>query len=492
MNKWVALSLAVVGPAALSFCVVAPEKGSEAAPAKASGAPEMIQTTNVTRLYNETCGKCHGENGEGGGAGTKTLLTEEKFDQKYDRPFFDAIKNGVPDMGMEAYGGSLTDEQIWGQVVHIRELQARYLRSQKGSSRATNGVYSTKLHGYRIETIVDQSVGLSTPWSIDWLPDGRALLTNRSGSMLVLKGKAAVGRVNSLPKSIEQGQGGLMEVAVHPQYAQNGWIYLSLADPAKSGNGALTKIVRGKLTWQGDDATWGSEQTIYEAGQEFYNRAGVHFGSKIAFDGKGKVWFTIGERGGMMRAQEPTTPYGKTYRVNEDGSIPADNPFPGNPMWSLGHRNQQGLAFDSEGNLWVTEHGPRGGDELNMIAKGANYGWPVVAFSINYNDSPFRTPWPKDDLKVTQPVFRWLPSIGASGLDLVTGNAFPKWKGDLLAGGLSGANVDRFRVKGGKLIEREEILHGMGRVRDIKTASDGTIYLVMNGPDRVIRLVPAS
>jgi len=452
------------------------------------------QSINVTRVYMDTCSKCHGANGEGGGAGTKTLLTEEKFDQKLDKAYFDAIKNGVPDMGMEAYGPSMSDEEIWAQVVHIRELQAKALRAEKGSPKAVDGVYTDPRHKYKIETVVETSEGLKTPWAIDWLPDGRMLVTNRPGFLSVVDKGKVTGQVEGIPESVELGQGGLMEVAVHPQYAKNGWVYLAYTEPG--GNGGLTKVVRGKITFAGGSGKWGSQETIFEADKKFYTRAGVHFGARIVFDGKGHVWFTIGERGGNQLAQELTNPFGKTYRLNEDGSEPADNPFRGTEgaikgIWSYGHRNQQGLVLDLEGTPWVTEHGPRGGDEVNRIEKGANYGWPVVAWSINYNDTPFRTPWPKGDLKVVQPAFRWLPSIGACGLDVVRGPAFPQWKGDLVAGGLSGANVDRLRMKDGKLVERQELVHGMGRVREVTVGRDGFVYIALNQPDKVIRLVPA-
>jgi len=465
---------------------------AERAPAPVVESMPVSQQTSMTRLYNDTCAKCHGLAGEGGGAGTQSLLTREKFDQKYDKPYFDAIKKGVPDAGMEAYGATMTDEQIWGLVVHIRELQGRALREQFGSPKAENGVYKSKHQDFRLETVVDRGAGLDIPWSIDWLPDGKMLVTNRSGALVVVENGKVGSAIEGVPESVHMGQGGLMEVAVHPSYRQTGWIYLSFTDPAKNGNGGMTKIVRGKLQFSGGTARWTGTQTIYEAAQEFYTRAGVHFGSKIVFDGKGHIYFSVGERGTNMRAQDTATPYGKIMRVNEDGSIPADNPIPGNPMWSYGHRNQQGLTLDLEGNLWDTEHGPRGGDEFNLIKKGGNYGWPVIAFSINYSDAPFRTPWPTPDQKMLLPEFRWLPSIGASGMDTVRGAAFPKWRGDILAGGLVGQNLDRFRVANGRMVEREELLHGHGRVRDIAVASDGTIYLAMNGPDRILRLVPAN
>lgn len=452
-------------------------------------APESLasQGSSVTAAYQTACAKCHGQNGEGGGGGTLTLLTEDKFDQKWDKPFFDAIKNGVPDMGMEGYGASMTDEQIWGQVVHLRELQARALRAKNGSPKPVNGMYRSKRHNFKVETVLEE--GLKTPWGIDWLPDGRMLVTNRPGTMvLVSNGKAQ--EISGMPESREMGQGGLMEVAVHPNYRSNGWIYLAYTEAAASGRGGMTKIVRGKL----NGTAWASQQTIFEADQKHYTGAGVHFGSRITFD-KGLVYFAIGERGGNMKAQELDNPFGKVFRVRDDGSIPADNPFRDTPgampgIWSYGHRNHQGLAMDANGNLWDTEHGPRGGDEVNRIQKGANYGWPVVAFSINYNDTAFRTPWPKDGLKVTQPVFRWLPSIGASGLDIGRGNAFPNWKGDLFAGGLSGANLDRIRISGDKVVEREELLHGLGRVREVAVGPDGFVYVALNQPDKIIRLVP--
>jgi len=457
------------------------------------------QQVSVSQLYNDTCSKCHGVNAEGGGGGTKSLINFDKYDQKWDKPFFDTIKNGAPNMGMEAYGQTMSEKAIWALVVHLRELQAKGLRAQFGSPKPSGGVYSSKRHNFRIETILDQSQGLKTPWAIDWLPDGKMLVTNLPGTMFIAEGSKVIGKIEGLPATATIGQGGLMDVAVHPDYANNGWIYIAYAEPkADDPKAGLTKIVRGKLKFTGKNAQWTGQQTVFEADQQFYTSAGIHFGSRIVFDGKGHVFFVVGERGGNMLAQELGNPFGKIYRTNEDGSIPADNPFAKQPgpkhvgaIWSYGHRNPQGLVIDLAGNLWDTEHAPRGGDEVNMIAKGSNYGWPVICFGINYNDSPFQVPWPTASQKMSMPTFRWLPSIGACGLDVVRGNAFPQWKGDLVAGGLSGQNVDRIRVSGDKLVEREELIQGMGRVRDVMTGPDGNIYVVLNQPDIVIRLAPA-
>ncbi|HLP00263.1 MAG TPA: PQQ-dependent sugar dehydrogenase, partial [Fimbriimonas sp.] len=332
------------------------------------------QGVNITGLYNDTCAKCHGTNGEGGGGGTKSLLTVDKFHQKWDRAFFDATRNGVPEAGMEGYGATMSDEEIWGLVVHIRELQNKAIRGQT-APKAEGNNYTSKLHNYRLETVVDASQGLKTPWSLDWLPDGKMLVTNRPGYMSVVVDGKVVSQVSGMPRSVEQGQGGLMEVAVHPDYAKNGWIYLSLSDPAESGRGAMTKIVRGKLSWNGNTATWVGQQTLFQAPQDTYTGAGVHFGSKIAFDGKGHVFFSCGDRGQGMNAQDVTKPNGKVYRINEDGSVPSDNPFIGkggvaDKVWSYGHRNPQGLTIDGNGRVWDTEHAPRGGDELNLVQKG--------------------------------------------------------------------------------------------------------------------------
>ncbi len=473
-----------------------PSMAVESSSSSPVGGPKMMQRVNVTSFYNTACAKCHGVNGEGGGGGTPSLNTREKFDQKLDKPFFDAIKNGVPNMGMDAYGETNSDELIWGLVVHIRELQGKALRAEFGSPKAVNGVYKSQRADYKVEVAVAQGDGLKTPWGIDWLPDGTMLVTNRPGYLSVVKNGKVVGKVEGIPRSVEIGQGGLMEVAVHPSYSKNGWVYLSYTEPKEgSDREGMTKLVRGKLTWSGNDAKWGNQETIWETSQDNYSGAGVHFGNRIVFD-KGMIYFSTGERGQGDRAQDLTRPNGKIHRVMEDGAIPKDNPFVGvsgavKSVWSYGHRNPQGLAMGLDGRLWDTEHGPRGGDEVNLIQKSKNYGWPVVALSINYNDSADWTPWPKDGKEIVQPIFRWIPSIGACGLDVVDGAAFPGWKGDLMAGGLSGANVDRIRTKDGKFVEREEILHGMGRVRDVSTAPDGTIYVALNQPDMIVRIVPA-
>jgi glucose/arabinose dehydrogenase len=459
---------------------------------------EAQQRTNVSRLYRESCAKCHGERAEGGGGGTPSLLSPDKFDQKWDKPFFDAIKKGVPNMGMEAFGESLSDPEIWALVVHIRERQEEYMRENVWPSQlAVGGTQETKHHAYRMESVIEPGRGLRTPWGIDWLPDGTMIVTNRSGSVHLFKNGELGPAIEGIPASTEIGQGGMMEVTVHPQYVKNGWIYLGFTDPKPgSPREGQTKIVRGKLQRSGLSARWVSQQTIFECAPDTYNGSGVHFGNRIVFDGKGHIFFSIGERGNENLAQDLSKPNGKVYRVKEDGTVPNDNPFVNQPgaikaIWSYGHRNPQGLAFDGEGRLWDTEHAPRGGDEVNLVEKGSNYGWPVISFGINYQDTPKTIPWPTEDQNFAMPVFRWIKSIGACGMSTGNGKAFPQWKGDIFAGGLSGRNVDRFRFRAGKMVEQERILAAPGRVREVAVGPDGFIYVALNQPDTIVRLVPA-
>ncbi|MBL8060875.1 MAG: PQQ-dependent sugar dehydrogenase [Chthonomonas sp.] len=496
MIKWItAFASIAVG------CTAIPSSDQEVAQTNSAPEAELVafaQNSSVSGIYDRTCAKCHGDRGQGGGGGTQSLNTTEKFHQKYDRPYFDAIKNGVKDMGMEAYAETLTDQQIWGLVVHIRELQYEAYRRENGGPKAKDGVYQAQGHSYKVTTVLPRGGGLSTPWGIDWLPDGRSLITNKAGTILVTREDRILGSVSGLPTVAVIGQGGLMDVAVHPKYRENGWIYLSYSDPGQRSGTAFTKIVRGKLKWTGSDAEWTEQQTIYQAPQEMYSGGGVHFGNRTVFDGKGHIYVCYGERGQGNLSQDLTKTNGKILRLKEDGTIPADNPFVNSPgavkaIWSYGHRNPQGLVMGLDGVLWDTEHGPRGGDELNKVVKGGNYGWPLVAFSINYNDAPLATPWPSASQKFVQPEMRWLPSIAACGLDVIRGGAFPQWRGDLIAGGLAGQTVRRIRVKDGKYVDQEELIWNMGRVRDVAVHPlTGEIYVLLNQPDTVVKISRAN
>jgi glucose/arabinose dehydrogenase len=462
---------------------------------------------SIADLWANNCANCHGKVGQGGGAGTRSLLTDDKFGQELDRPFFDAIRNGVEGTAMTGFSKTLSEEQAWGLVVHVRELQSRNRRDRLGSPKESGGVYQTSQATYAIEPVVES--GLQVPWSVAFFPEGSPikgmLVTNRPGNVQVFADGKLGPPISGTPKVRNSGQGGMMDVALHPDFVKNGWVYLAFSD-AKGDAGrssGMTKIVRGKIERAGEGLAWTHQETIFEAKDVHYLRTDLHFGCRIVFqgpqpDGRFYVFWGIGERGMGQHAQDLTRPNGKVHRLWDDGAVPDDNPFKDRAdaypsIWSYGHRNPQGLAFDLRGDLYDTEHGPRGGDEFNIVTRGANYGWPEVSFGMNYDGSAYKTPWADktaDGSTITMPLDRWLPSIGACGLDVMHGSAFPAWEGDMMAGGLSGANVDRIRIKDRKVVEREEIFHGHGRVRDVVCGPDGFLYVVLNDPDIVVRLVP--
>jgi glucose/arabinose dehydrogenase len=374
-------------------------------------------------------------------------------------------------------------------VIYIREQGARYARERTTFAKPDpNMTVKSELHPFTLETVVE---GVETPWSIAFLPDGRMLVTEKPGRLrIVEKGKLLPEPVSGTPPVWAKGQGGLLDVAVHPDYAKNGWIYLSYSDPGPDET-ALTAVVRGKLR----DGQFVDQQHIYKAPLEFYRKGEVHFGSRFVFDGKGHLFFSMGERGQGPDAQDLSRPNGKVHRVNEDGTIPADNPFAGKPgaqptIWSYGNRNPQGLAqHPVTGELWEAEHGPRGGDELNVIRPGRNYGWPIITYGMNYDGTPMTDETAREGME--QPVNYWTPSIAICAIDFYRGSAFPQWKNQLFVGALAYQEVRRLVIDGGKVTHQEVLFKNVGRVRDIVSGPDGAIYVAFNQPDRISRIVPA-
>lgn len=254
---------------------------------------------------------------------------------------------------------------------------------------------------------------------------------------------------------------------------------------------SLTKIVRGRI----EDGKWIEEETIYQGPIEHYRKAGgYHFGSRIAFDGNGHLFFSIGDRGAQNQAQDLTLPNGKVHRVFDDGRIPSDNPFLGQPdavpsIWSYGHRNPQGLDFDPrDDSLWSTEHGPRGGDELNLVRPDLNYGWPVITYGMNYNGTPITSETSREDMEQT--ALHWTPSIAVCGIDFYESQVFPEWTGNLLVTGLAHRSLRRIVIEDQKVTHQEIILQDTVRFRDVGTGPNGLIYAAINGPDKIVRLVP--
>jgi glucose/arabinose dehydrogenase len=290
-------------------------------------------------------------------------------------------------------------------------------------------------------------------------------------------------------------QAGMYDVVPHPNYAQNGWLYFAYADPKENAKGekvSLTKIIRGKVK----DGALAEQQTIYEASVDHYVKAGgVHFGGRIVFDGKGNLYFTIGERGGQMVAQNLALPVGKIHRVHDDGRVPGDNPFVKDPkalktIWSYGHRNPQGLALHpATGDLYDLEHGPRGGDEVNLVLPGRNYGWPVISWGMDYPGTPIGEGLTAKE-GMEQPVKYWVPSIAPCGANFYTGDKFPKWKNNLFVASLVGEQLVRLELRGNKLIAEEMLFRDLGRIRHVIGGPDGALYLLL--PTRIARMSPAN
>jgi aldose sugar dehydrogenase len=351
-------------------------------------------------------------------------------------------------------------------------------------------------HEFRVVTVAE---GLDHPWSLAFLPDGRMLVTERDGRLRVIRdGVVQPEAVAGVPAVWANGQGGLLDVVPHPDFASNRLVYLSFSKPREGE--ATTAVVRGRL--EGNRLV--DVEEIFEANAWTDRRQ--HFGSRLAFDRDGYLFITVGDRGaspGLENAashpsQDLSNHQGTVNRLHDDGRVPQDNPFVDRAgarpeIWSYGHRNPQGLAIHPEtGDIWSTEHAPQGGDELNRIQRGLNYGWPVIGHGVNYGGARIHTDTARAGME--NPVHYWIPSIGTSGLMVYTGDLFPNWRGDVFAGGLVGTQVARLTLDGRRVTDEETLLQGMSRVRDIRQSPDGAIYIVFDssgaGNPSIVRLEP--
>ena len=360
----------------------------------------------------------------------------------------------------------------------------------------------TRICGVKSDVAFDVVVVTNTldrPWSVEPLPDGRFLVTERPGALRIVSASGQVGApIAGVPAVATGGQGGLLDVALGPTFAQDRTIFWTFSEPRDGGNG--TAIARGVLSADGtrlDDV-----RVIFHVVPTYNGRQ--HYGSRIAFGPDGMLYASFGERSDTpMRpnAQRLDGHLGKVIRIRPDGSVPPDNPFAGRAdakpeIWALGHRNPQGLAFDTQGRLWQVEHGTRGGDELNLIQKGKNYGWPLQAYGIEYSGAqPITSPIGPSATAVTgmeQPTYFWDPVIAPSGLQYYSGNAFPAWRGNLFVGGLAGQRLVRLVLDGNRVVGEEHFLTDRkSRIRDVRQGPDGLLYLVTDAaPGELLKLVP--
>ncbi len=341
-----------------------------------------------------------------------------------------------------------------------------------------------EVKNYTLETLVS---GIQIPWGMTWLPDGKMLVTEKTGILYQVKDGVKT-EIKNLPKVYNRGQGGLLDIVLHPDYAKNGWIYITYASTEGEGDGGNTKLIRAKL----QNGSLIQIESLYKASPN--TTKGQHFGSRIVFDKEGFIYFSAGERGDhFVNPQDITRDNGKIYRLNDDGSIPKDNPFVGKDgakeaIYSYGHRNPQGLAMNPfTGAVWEHEHGPQGGDEINIIKKAANYGWPVVTYGIDYDGTSISTESEKPGLE--KPIYYWLPSIAPSGMAFVTSDRYPDWKGHLLVGSLKFQYLELVKLKKDTIIGRQKIAVNIGRVRNVAQGPDGYIYIAVEGKG-ILKIIP--
>jgi len=339
---------------------------------------------------------------------------------------------------------------------------------------------------YRYEKVVD---GIAIPWGMTWLPDGDLLVTDRSGTLHRVSDGEVSAPLSGVPEVYLNGQSGLLDIELHPDYATNGWLYISYATPDGDGDGGNTAIMRARLGGSGLI----DQQVLYHATPNTTSRD--HFGSRIEFD-DGYLYFSIGDRYNRdVNPQDPAKDGGKIYRLHDDGRVPTDNPFVNKPgalgaVYSYGHRNPQGMARHPDtGRIWTHEHGPMGGDEINIIAAGRNYGWPIISYGIDYDGTVIAEGTHRAGME--QPVHQWTPSIAPSGMAFVTSNRYPELKGGLLVGSLKFANVELLILDGNTVVSNRPVFENIGRVRNVRQGPDGYIYVATDGMG-IFRILPGN
>lgn len=361
---------------------------------------------------------------------------------------------------------------------------------------AQGNVVKSEKENFRIETI---ATGLQNPWALAFLPDGRMLVTERPGRLrIVSKDGKLSPPVAGLPPVTAVGQGGLLDIVLAPDFSQSHVLYFSFAEP-RGPNGAVnpssTSVASARFVEDKGTAKLEDVKVIFR--QQPAYPGGFHFGSRIAIARDGTLFITTGERNLKRPSQDLKQDLGKVIRINADGSIPKDNPFVGRKdarpeIWSYGHRNVQGAAIHPvTGKLWINEHGPKGGDEINIPAKGKNYGWPVIGFGVDYSGAVIHESSSKSGME--QPIYHWTPSIAPSGMAFYTADAFPKWRGNLFSGALALTHLNRLELDGEKVVKEERLLGDLKlRIRDVRQGPDGFLYLLSDARNgKLLRLVPA-
>ncbi|MVM30417.1 PQQ-dependent sugar dehydrogenase [Spirosoma sp. HMF4905] len=432
--------------------------------------------------YQTYCSSCHGEKVE--------AFVDRKWKHgNAKNDLITSISGGYPDLGMPTWKATLSATEI-DQLADLILESLKNVDQYKFSSKPTSNVFSSEGQIVKLDTV---ATGLGSPWGLAFLPNNELLITDRSGDIYRVDKNRQKVKVSGGPTVLAEGQGGLLDVVLHPDFAKNQFVYFSYSAVKNEGDQKLstTAIMRAKLA--GNTLT--DQKVIFEALP--YSKTRHHYGSRMAFDKKGYLFVSVGERGNEKEnPQSIANDLGKIHRLYDDGRIPEDNPFVKDKsahasIYSYGHRNPQGMLLNqATGEIWTTEHGPRGGDELNIIKKGANYGWPVICYGINYDGKPITNLSAKEGME--QPLTYWLPSIAPSGMTFVESAKYPGWKGNLLIGSLRFQYLNRCVMSGNKVVKQENLLKNIGRLRNIKQSPDGYLYVSVEDPGYVFRLMPVA
>jgi glucose/arabinose dehydrogenase len=471
-------------------------------------------------LYADNCAVCHGESFEGNAQGP-ALVGRELTHGDSVAEIARSIANGFPEVGMPGWSGAMDEGQIRSLAILVAEKRVDRVFTDFKTSKVLDiptDPIDSELHRFRIEPVVE---GISAkPYSIAPLPDGSVLVTEKIEGVSIVSPDGELSEpISGTPETsgtgvdilgIDYRLGMLLDIAPHPDYENNGWIYLShshLCDPCgtKEGGGlvpeTMARIVRGRII----DHEWRDEEVIFSVPGEFYSPTpDTAMGARLAFDPEGYLYLSVGMKGmgNYVGIQELHTPYGKTHRIHDDGRIPADNPFVDRvgalaSIWTYGHRSPQGLEFEPEsGRLWGSEMGPRGGDEVNLLLPGRNYGWPLYSRGVDYDGTPVEY-WKELGIEfdledIQQPVVDLTPSPAVSSFIIYDGDAFPGWRGSFLVGSLKATELYRFVIEGDRLVHTELLLKDLARIRDVESGPDGNVYLLLEheSGSQIVRLVP--
>jgi glucose/arabinose dehydrogenase len=432
-------------------------------------------------LFKQYCASCHG-------ADAPVFVDREWKHGSTKAELIRSITSGYPDAGMPTWGATLQPAQI-NELADYLAVAMEHRKSFDFKEKSSSNIFTDASQSVKLDTIAK---GINAPWGMAYLPDGDLLFTDKGGAFYRVGKQREKQLIQGTPVVWAEGQGGLLDVELHPKFAENKLIYLSYSKPMESaGKGyATTAVLRAKL----EGIQLSEQKDIFIAQPAV--KAQYHFGSRLEFDKNGYLYVTVGDRG----QHEPLLPQkldndcGKVHRMMDDGTVPADNPFvkvanARGTIWSYGHRNLQGMAMNPEtGEIWTHEHGPRGGDEVNIAQKGKNYGWPVISYGINYNGT-ILTPLTKQE-GMEQPLTYYVPSIAPCGATFVTGDHYPTWKGSFLIGSLRFKYLNRCVVSEHKIIAQEQLLKNIGRVRFIEMGRDGYLYIGVENPGYIFRLMP--